>query len=164
MLFVRFSVSDIRTIYKFKQYNKQRETKIYYTKVVFLFMRRCPQIFAIDDDPTFKIVLKAYMPGGYKIIFFNDPIRLAATVEQRRPDLVISDINIPEMSGDRLYQIVNEGENNPIPFLFVSGDPEEWRDMAGPSARQRFILKPLKKDHLHQEIQRALDGVNRDHQ
>ena len=44
-------------------------------------------------------------------------------IQSDRPDLIISDIRMPKMSGDEFFRQVRAGENalNIIPFIFLSG-------------------------------------------
>jgi DNA-binding response OmpR family regulator len=63
-------------------------------------MRGAPRVFVVDDEPAIRETLAAilYNEGYEAIPFAGGPTALSAAAEES-PDLLISDVMMPDMSG-----------------------------------------------------------------
>jgi response regulator NasT len=74
----------------------------------------------------------------------------------RRPDVIISDVRMPEMDGDvALRQICAE---QPTPFILVTAYSKSLEPVDGlfPGCRWLFLTKPIKR----RDLQRAIESVS----
>lgn len=109
-------------------------------------------ILIIDDDSVIReIVMKYLQNDGYKnfILASNGKAGLDA-VYQYKPDMIISDYNMPGMRGDIFHDEVASNPNfSHIPFIFLSAIADTSviveRKMKGASA---FLKKPIDKNDL----------------
>lgn len=90
-------------------------------------------VFIIDSDLDDKeLIEEAWKELGYanKLYFFNDGEEVIRQLENKAvvPFLIISEINLPKISGLELkkYLIEHESTNfKSIPFVFLSGSPSK---------------------------------------
>src|SRR5579883_1362173 len=88
------------------------------------------KILIVDDDPNVRDLLKAKLVavGGFDIVTATggrEGVRLA---EKERPDLVLCDIDMPDMDGGAVAdEISSRSTTKQIPLIFVSAlvTPEE---------------------------------------
>jgi len=85
-------------------------------------MGRAAQIFVIDDS---KMMLKLYQNKlsalGYKPITFDRPEDAIPQIIQKKPDLVITDLNMPNISGLELTrEIRKKYTRQDIPILMIT--------------------------------------------
>ena len=75
-----------------------------------------------------------------------------------RPDLILMDVVMPFLTGDRKIQFLRERETSrDIPVVLMSGKPKhELRDMARKSGADGFLTKPLEKESLLSALKRHL--------
>lgn len=81
-------------------------------------MRR---ILVVDDDPQVRRGLsRALHQSGYEVVEAANGREAMAILRQDPPDLVITDINMPEMDG---IEIINElrAAGTPVPVIAISG-------------------------------------------
>ncbi|MEE9368531.1 MAG: response regulator [Pontiella sp.] len=79
------------------------------------------KILIIDDDPTIQNVFGQFLRGaGYEVLSAENGKVGMKIMQENRPDLIITDILMPEMDGlEILLQIRNEHDNMPI--IAISG-------------------------------------------
>jgi CheY-like chemotaxis protein len=57
-------------------------------------------ILVVDDEPQIRRVLEAALSGnGYDVILAKDGQEAVETVIREHPDLILLDVNMPDMSG-----------------------------------------------------------------
>lgn len=62
-----------------------------------------PHVFVVDDEPVIASTLAAILKlHGYSAAFFTSPLEALAAAQSRAPDLLISDVAMPGISGIEL--------------------------------------------------------------
>lgn len=85
----------------------------------------------------------------------------AALIAQLRPDLVVSDIRMPKLSGLDVMAAVQAGEYAPK-FIFISGYGEfEYAQRALAGGAVDYLLKPVGAEALEKSVRRALGLMER---
>ena len=105
------------------------------------------KILAVDDENDALLILKTTLSGeGYEVITATNGMDGIALADQEKPDLIILDLLMPEMSG---IEVINELKSNDetgvIPIIIVSGVSE--KDMIKTALTQGidyYIIKPIK--------------------
>src|SRR6476661_8660599 len=120
-------------------------------------MNRARRIVVADDEPDMRDYFKKILPRlGHQVVAAAETGR--ELVEQCRalqPDLVISDIKMPDMDGiDAAVILYKEW---PIPVILVSAyhDPELIR-RAESDHIMGYLVKPIKQSDLEPVISLAL--------
>lgn len=92
-------------------------------------------VVAEDDGGTLKLIQVVLRNQGHDVLTASDGQRAWLLIREHRPDLVVSDINMPGASGFELLRAVREHNHlNQIPFVLLTS-LQERRDM-----RQGMIL------------------------
>lgn len=108
-------------------------------------------ILAIDDDPHILVLLERLLvPQGLAVTTLQTPAAIWDTLESVQPNLLILDINMPEVSGLELCQAVREHPQwnwLPILFLTVQTDRQTVKQVFACGADD-YVAKPIIPDEL----------------
>jgi DNA-binding response OmpR family regulator len=118
----------------------------------------------VDDEPditlTFKTVLEE---NGFKVDPFSNPILALENFQAGSYDLLIIDIDMPQMSGFDLYEKIREIDNKvKIRFLTASKINFEHLKMAFPLSDVNvncFIKKPIKNGELIKQLSEVIGQI-----
>lgn len=108
-------------------------------------------ILVLDDNHDFLMNIELTLQmEGYKVLSACSGSEALTLLEQTRPDLIISDIMMPEMDGYEFYQLVRQ---NPkllsVPFIFLSAKGEKEDISFGKQLGvDDYLTKPLEPEDL----------------
>src|SRR5579859_3740141 len=116
------------------------------------------RILIVEDERTFAEVLSEFLVDeGYSVLHVRDgitAINVLSATSPRRPDLIICDVMLPGMRGDRMAGEVRRrlpGVRLPILLMSASADPHvQLPDVS-------FVSKPFDTNELLSRIQRLLE-------
>jgi two-component system NtrC family sensor kinase len=100
----------------------------------------------VDDEPGIREVLEMILSArGYQVTCVTNGLEAMERLKREHFDLIISDMCMPEMDGERLYEVVRE--KNPKlaeRILFVTGDVVSARSRTFlERAGSRWLTKPF---------------------
>jgi len=120
-------------------------------------MSRSLRIAVADDEPVMCEYLEKTLPLlGHKVVAVATSGReLIDLCAKSEPELIITDIKMPDMDGIEAAGIVVQ--NRPVPVILVSAyhDPK-LIERAGAEYVQAFLVKPIKQADLETSIGVAL--------
>lgn len=124
------------------------------------------KILVVDDDKTLRIVLKRYLEGqGYEVEDVSSALEALTIFEKHPPDLVVSDVMMPEMDGlefCRRLRATRSGQL--VPFIFLSGQGELEDRIQGHSiGADDYLTKPFEPRELMAKIEAQLERSRRIH-
>jgi two-component system NtrC family sensor kinase len=93
-------------------------------KAAALFANQSRRLLVVDDEPGIRDVLEAILTGnGYSVTCAANGVEALSFVRSRKFDLIISDMCMPEMDGEQLYEAV-AGQDPVLAkrIIFVTGD------------------------------------------
>lgn len=112
-------------------------------------------ILIVEDDlSTYKLIQKVLELYGFQAKIASNGKEALELFISYDFDLIISDINMPEMSGYELLQEIratNRGQATPFIFLTSSGDQEAMRKGMNLGADD-FLFKPFKPEDLIKSV------------
>ncbi len=82
------------------------------------------RVLIVDDKSTIAKVIQVYISEIFDCVYFEDPIRAIAWMQEgNMPDLIISDINMPNMTGIEFLDYLKKNELfRSIPFVILSSE------------------------------------------
>ena len=105
---------------------------------------RKTKILLVDDDPAMREVLEMRLEGwGFDVRLAADGPEAQALLGSYDPDIVLSDVIMPEMSGLELLRYLKvEDDNRPV-ILFTAQGSIDLAVEAMKHGAQDFVTKPL---------------------
>ena len=124
------------------------------------------KILSVDDELDLEVLLTQYFrrqirKGEYEFAFAHNGLEaLQKLLETPDFDIILSDINMPEMDGFTLLAKVNELKNPAMKCIMVSayGDMDNIRSAMNKGAFD-FATKPIDLDDLSRTIEKAIEQV-----
>ncbi|HEY2470185.1 MAG TPA: response regulator transcription factor [Terracidiphilus sp.] len=114
------------------------------------------KVLIVDDEPTITRALRAsFLANGYDIRTAHDGIAALNVLEDWRPDLVITDLAMPDIDGIELCQRVRSASSLPIILLSVRGDVDS-KIKALDAGADDYVTKPFSIDELFARVRTAL--------
>ena len=129
------------------------------------------KILSVDDEMDLELLLTQYFrrkirKGEYEFVFAHNGLEaLAMMVKHPDIEIILSDINMPEMDGLTLLAKVNEMRNPALKVIMVSayGDMGNIRQAMNNGAFD-FATKPIDLDDLSVTIEKAIEQINYVHE
>lgn len=120
--------------------------------------KRKRKVLLVDDEAGFAELLRDLLEvDGYEVILASDGIEGIEKLKTFKPDVIISDIMMPRMSGFEMFRrIKSQPETAAIPFLFITGfaDPRVLEE-----ARKIGVFGILQKPIDIEQIERRLEEL-----
>ncbi|MDF9828707.1 sigma-B regulation protein RsbU (phosphoserine phosphatase) [Parabacteroides sp. PF5-6] len=124
------------------------------------------KILSVDDEQDLEILLTQYFrrkikKGEYEFTFVHNGLEaLQAILTQPDFDIILSDINMPEMDGLTLLTKINELRNPAMKCIMVSayGDMDNIRTAMNRGAFD-FTTKPINLEDLDRTIEKAIEQI-----
>lgn len=83
------------------------------------------RILIVEDDSSLLLLLKfRFEESGYEVYTACDGEEALATLEAKKPNLIISDIMMPKLTGIEMAESVRKSNNN-IPIILLSNAGQE---------------------------------------
>lgn len=124
------------------------------------------RILSVDDESDLEILLSQYFRkkirrGEYVFSFAHNGVEALQMMLKEPFDIVLSDINMPEMDGLTLLARINEMRNPATKCIMVSayGDMENIRSAMNKGAFD-FTTKPINLEDLEHTIEKAAEEID----
>jgi CheY-like chemotaxis protein len=118
------------------------------------------RIVVIDDSKlVLAVAADALQSAGFEVITTDSGIEANQYIyASRRPDLILIDVMMPLLNGDRKVKLLKERETSRhIPVVLMSTKPtEELQKLAQTSGADGFIQKPFDENSLVRQVRRIL--------
>ncbi len=126
-------------------------------------MKLGPKILVVEDEPDImRIITHALTAAGYRVVHAYGGEDAIRKVKSQRPDLVLTDLAMPKVSGVEVIQAIKKDpETQHIPILAVTA--HVWDGIAqsaGQVGVNGFIPKPFNMKQLLLEVQKYLPSPN----
>lgn len=120
------------------------------------------RILTVDDSPTMrKMIEMTVKTGGYDVVEAADGQAALELLKNCSVDLVISDINMPNLNGIDLTRQLRANPKfakTPIILLTTESDPEKKQEGKAAGATG-WIVKPFKQDQLLAVVAKVLPAA-----
>ena len=105
-----------------------------------------PFVLAVDDDATILFLARQYLSkAGFSVEIAANGIIALTVIEKKKPDIVLLDVQMPEMNGfDTCAKIREMPDTKHTPILMVTGlDDYESIEKAYEAGATDFFTKPI---------------------
>ncbi len=113
-------------------------------------------ILVADDDPTFLLLVRTLLEReGHEVVQACDGEGVLSALDDRRPDLIVLDIEMPGMSGLEVLSRLRPRVRTPV--LVVSGrEAESERVLAFDLGADDYVVKPFLAREFAARVRAAL--------
>ena len=120
------------------------------------------RVLTVDDDPRILESVRGLLePTGLEVVALDDPRNFWEVLETVRPDLLLLDVDMPEVSGVELCRVVrNDARWATLPVIFLTArtDAETLHAVFAAGADD-FVAKPMVGPELTTRINNRLERV-----
>ena len=112
-------------------------------------------ILCVDDEPVNLTIMEELLQDNYELITVNSGEGCLQQVEIQKPDLILLDVNMPEIDGlETCARLKADAKTAEIPIIFVSALASQAELMAGYEAGgDDYITKPFSEEILQKKLQ-----------
>lgn len=116
------------------------------------------EIVAVDDSSIVLKMLTKVLGSKYDMHVFNGGKRALQYLKSRTPDLIILDIDMPEINGYEMLKLIKEKEHlKEVPVIFLTSNNDKnhvVKAVAG--GAKDYVVKPIDEDILMEKVRAAL--------
>ena len=112
-------------------------------------------IVAVDDSPMVLKVLTRLLSEEFEFTPFSKGMRALQYLQENKPDLLILDIDMPDINGYQLLRQVNNMYNVPVIFLTSNSD-RQYVEKAVFYGAKDYALKPIVEDVFLNKVHKLL--------
>ena len=120
------------------------------------------KVLVVDDFTTMRRIMKTALKQiGFKTILEADDGTTALRVlKEHKIDLILSDWNMPKMSGMQLLKEVRKDESlKGIPFVLVTAEAQKDNVMQAIKAGvNNYLVKPFTADGIKEKLEQVFAG------
>jgi len=115
-----------------------------------------PKVLIVDDSEICRDTVRFLLEQrGIAVVALDSPFELSAALNRERPDLVLCDVSMPALGGDKLVEITTRHRLHRCPIVLFSDRPEaELSRLVTSSGASGFLQKTFDAD----ELERAIRG------
>jgi len=118
------------------------------------------KVLVVEDEAPIRTLIEGFLTAaGYVVVSTGQPAEAADLARRESPDLVVSDISMPEMDG---YAVLRALQADPgtarVPVVFLTAHREfQERVRAFRFGAVDYITKPFSRDALLRRVERVFE-------
>jgi two-component system chemotaxis response regulator CheY len=120
------------------------------------------KILIVDDFSTMRKIIRNILTQlGFKnILEADDGTTALEILKKEKVDLIISDWNMPKMSGLELLKAVRSDENlKDVPFVMVTAEAQKESILEAIKYKvNQYIVKPFTPETLKEKLEKVFGG------
>ena len=122
------------------------------------------KILIVDDEEMMLMMARRILSRKYDVITATTGAEAIELFRDERPDMVLSDLMMPELDGYELQKILQAMSAEPVPIMFMTADESEESESKGfELGAADYIHKPLKPDVLLRRVSNIIDNLDKIH-
>ncbi len=119
------------------------------------------KILIVDDEKITLRMTQHILASQYETICATSGEEAITLYKHERPDMILTDLHMPHMSGFELQSTLQEQYAEHIPVMFMTADEDDETEGKGFEAGAvDFIRKPFRADVLLRRIENILKNVD----
>ena len=106
------------------------------------------KILVVDDEPKVCDLIKAYLEkDGYDVVILSDGKSAVEKAHSQKPDLIVLDLNLPEMDGIEAFRTIRTFSD--VPVIMVTARDDEVDKIVGLQlGADDYVTKPFSPREL----------------
>jgi CheY-like chemotaxis protein len=122
-------------------------------------MEKLGRLLVVEDAPAIADVLRGYLTlAGYHVTNASDGLSALARIADSNPDLVVTDVLMPNLSGTELAQrLRRSSEHSRTPVLLFTGLSADNPDIA--VALKLPLVRMVQKGNPFRLLRQAIDDL-----
>lgn len=122
-------------------------------------MAQSESILLVEDDRGLRELLTEELESeGYRVIACADTREALQALNEDPPDLLISDLRLPDASGLTLLPVATQADPAPAVLIITAFGSVQQAVEALKAGADDFLTKPLEMDHFLLTVTRLLDN------
>ena len=123
---------------------------------------RMSKILIVDDDEMMIMMARHILSTKYEVVTATTGAEAIKIFENERPDMVLSDLMMPELDGYELHRILQEKSGKTVPIMFMSANEGDESEIKGfEQGAADYIHKPLKPDVLLRRVGNIIENLEK---
>ena len=116
------------------------------------------RILIVEDEEAVRELEKFILEShGYEVTEARDGLEGLAKAEFRKPDLILLDLMMPDVSGGRMFEeMTRHPATAGIPIVVVTGKPDAHEMFDYAIGADNVVMKPFEADALLDRIRRHI--------
>ena len=100
-------------------------------------------VLVVDDEEVVQNLIMDFLEeGGYKAYTASNGHDGLRELQDKQPDLVISDMRMPDMNGVEFFRLVRQSSN--VPTVMITGaKPDDSAIRLGEGCVDAYMMKPI---------------------
>ena len=118
-----------------------------------------PRLLIVDDSEDFLLFMTEILSAQYDVTTATNGILALKAMEEQRPDIILSDVMMPQMDGNTFCRKVKSDDRwKTIPFVMLTARLSTDHEIEGLSnGADEYFTKPFNIDILNIRIARLLN-------
>lgn len=106
---------------------------------------RRPKVLVVDDNEVCRAVVRETLEGdGFDVVELGSPVGMSSVVNLEKPDVVLMDVEMPAIEGDKAVEILLKHRLHDCKILLYSGRaPAELEKLARSCGASGFVPKTV---------------------
>lgn len=117
------------------------------------------KIVAVDDSGIILKMLESLLSSHYEFHAFSKGMRALKYLKDVTPDLIILDIEMPEIDGFEIMRLIKENVSlKDVPVIFLTSNNDKYHVVKAVEAGAKdYVVKPIKEDILMDKVHTLLN-------
>ena len=116
-------------------------------------------IFLVDDNETNLETARLILDGKYKVYAMTSATRMFELLNKIKPDLILLDLDMPNMTGYEAMEQLKKSTNGDIPVIFLTAISKHEDVVMGiKKGVVSYIIKPYHEELLLSQVEWVLKG------
>jgi two-component system, OmpR family, KDP operon response regulator KdpE len=119
-------------------------------------MSKAPVVLTVDDEPSIRRLIKLELESQSFTVIEAEDGRSAITIADRdKPDAIVLDVKMPDMSGLEVMRALREKSSVPI-ILLTGRDGDQQKVDGLQGGADDYLVKPFNPDELSARLRAVL--------
>ena len=120
------------------------------------------KILIVDDDEMMIMLARRILSTKYEVVTATSGAEAIEIFERERPDMILSDLMMPEMDGYELQRILQEKSGEVVPIMFMSASEDDESEIKGfEQGAADYIHKPMRPDVLLRRVGNIIENLEK---